>query len=109
MQFLFAFYLAHSGEQHAVGLLPHHLARRQIENRYDGLTDELLGLVEFVDSGQDLPGCAAAVIKHELQQLIALLYSLAGEDLAHAHVALCELIDRHVGQHRLGSGRFGAV
>ena len=61
------------GEQHAVGLLTHHLARRQVGNGDDRLADQLLRLVILGNTGQNLTRRARAVIQLELEQLIALL------------------------------------
>ena len=99
VQLLLAVYLAHGGEQHTVGLKTHHLARGQIQDSDDGLADELLRFIELADTGEDLAGSAAAVVEGELKKLIGLLDGLAGEDLAHAHVALGKVVDRHIGQH----------
>ena len=109
MQLLLAVDFLDGGEQHAVGLLPHHLARRQVEDRDDRLAHELLRLIELVDAGEDLARLAAAVVERELQKLFALLHGLAGKHLANAHVAFGKLVDRNVGQHRLGRRRLGGA
>ena len=39
MQLFLAVHLAHGGQEHAVGHLPHHLARREVEDSHDRLAD----------------------------------------------------------------------
>ena len=72
VQLFLALYLAHSGEEHAVGHLAHHLSGGQIEDGNDGLANKLLGLIELVDSGENLAGSAAAIVQRELKELVAL-------------------------------------
>ena len=75
--------IALGGEEHAVGLLPSHLARREVQDRDDLFADELLRLgIEGLHAGQDLPRRAAAVVQEELEQLVGIGDLLAGEDLA---------------------------
>ena len=50
MQLFLAVILVHGGDEHAAGVLAHHLAVGQVEDRNDGLADELLRLVELVDA-----------------------------------------------------------
>ena len=78
----------HGGDEHAAGVLAHHLAVGQVEDGNDGLADELIRLIELVDAGEYLARSAGAVIELELQKLLALFHGLTGEDLAHAHIAL---------------------
>ena len=43
-----------SGQQHAAGLPAHHLSGGQVHDGNQGLADQLLGLVELGDAGEDL-------------------------------------------------------
>ena len=86
------------GQQHAIGLLTHHLARRQVGDGDDRLADQLLRLVILCDAGEDLARRARAVVELELEELAALLDVLAGEDLAYRHVDLAEVVKRDIRQ-----------
>ena len=67
MQFLVALsVLFHRGEEHAVGLLPHHLARREVQDGHGLLPYQLLGLVELMDAGEDGALLAGTVVQGEL-------------------------------------------
>ena len=58
------------GNQHATALKAHHLAGRQVHNRYKRLSDKHFGLVILRDAGEDLPIHACAVIQSEAKQLV---------------------------------------
>ena len=55
------------GQQHAAGLLPHHLARRQVRHGDERLAEQLLGLIILGDAGEDLARRAGAVVQRKLQ------------------------------------------
>ena len=84
------------GDQHAVGLQAHHLPGRQVHDGHQRLADEVLRLVELVDAGEDLPVGAGAVVQDKLEELFALLHSLAGLHLHHSEVGLAEGIEVHL-------------
>ena len=63
VQLLLAILGVDGGDQHTAGLPAHHLSGGQIDDGHQGLADELLGLVELGDAGEDLPGCTGAVIQ----------------------------------------------
>ena len=46
------------GDEHAVGLLAHHLPGGQVDDGHQGLADQVLGLVPLGDARQNLPVCA---------------------------------------------------
>ena len=63
MQLLFALFLMDSGDQHTARLEAHHLTRRQVDNRDQRLTDQLLGLIILRNAGEDLTVGAGAVVQ----------------------------------------------
>ena len=105
------------GKQHTVALQTHHLPGRQIHDGGQGLAHQFLRLIELVDTGEDLPVGAGAVIQREAQQLIGLFHGFAGLDLHHPEIGLAEGVEvhrfgelrlhLHVGLLRLLSGGFG--
>ena len=105
MEFLLAIHGADGGEEHAVGIQAHHLARGEVQDGGDLFSHELFGLVEGVNAGEDLAGGAGAVVEAELQQLLRFLDGLAGEDLDDAHVAAGEVVDADVREDRVDGGR----
>ena len=50
------------GQQHAAGLLPHHLARGQVRHGDERLAEQLLRLIILGDAGEDLPVGAGTII-----------------------------------------------
>ena len=82
------------GQQHAIGLLPHHLARRQVGDGDDRLADKLLRLVILCDAGEDLARRTRAVIQLELEELAALLDVLAGKDVEPVKIISTTVVDR---------------
>ena len=91
--FLAALEFAHRRDDHAVGFLPHHFARRQVCAGHDRFADQLLGLIELGDPGQDLARGAAVVVQLELEQFFALRHVFARKHLAHRQFHFAELID----------------
>ena len=77
VQLLLAVLGVDGGDQHAVRLPAHHLCGGQVDDGDQGLADQLLGLVELGDAGEDLAFGAGAVVQGELQQLVGLLDILA--------------------------------
>ena len=90
MELLLALFGMNRRDQHAAGLNAHHRARRQVGDGQQGLADQLFRLIISMDAAQDGTLLAGAVIEGELQQLLALLHSLAGENLDRAEVGLGE-------------------
>ncbi len=68
VQRLLALFLVHGGDEHAVGLKAHHLARRQVDYGHEGLADEVLRLVPLVDAGEYLAVDARAVVEDEASE-----------------------------------------
>ncbi len=54
VEFLLAIHGADGGEEHAVGIQAHHLARGEVQDGGDLFSHELFGLVEGVNAGKDL-------------------------------------------------------
>ena len=86
MKLLFAVFLVYCGEQHAAGVDAHHRARRKVHDCDRGLSDQLLRLIVRVNAGEDDAILACAVVQRELEELLALLHSLARLDLDGAEV-----------------------
>ena len=93
---LLALFGVDGGNQHALALLAHHLARGQVDNGHQGLADKLLRLIPFGDAGQNLPVSARAVVQGELQQLVGLLHVLAVLHLDGPEVGLAEGVEVHL-------------
>ena len=91
-------------EHHAIADSAADLARRQVEHGADLASHELFRLAELCDAGADLPELAFAEVDFEAQDAVGLGQILADLDRAHAQVAGLELVELHVGQHRLGTG-----
>ena len=72
VQLFLALFRVDGGKQHAAGLETHHLSGRQVHNRNERLADELLGLIELVDAGENLSVGAGAVVEREPEKLVAL-------------------------------------
>ena len=98
------------GDEHAVGLQPHHLPGRQIGAGHHGLAHQFLRLIVFVDAGEDLPGRRFAAVQRKAQQLLALLHRLAGEDLGGDKPHLAKIVDGDIlrGRFFRGSGGLGS-
>lgn len=86
MQLFLAVVLVHGGDEHAAGVLAHHLAVGQVEDGNDGLADELIRLIELVDAGEYLARSAGAVIELELQKLLA-LFTASQERTLHTRIS----------------------
>ena len=50
--------VVYCGKQHTAGLDAHHLSRRKVRDRDQGLADQLFRLVECVDARKDRAVCA---------------------------------------------------
>ena len=64
--------VVHSGQQHAAGVDAHHLPRREIRDRDQGLSDQLFRLIVSVNTGENDAVRACSVIQDELQKLLGL-------------------------------------
>ena len=95
MQLFLAVHHAHGGEQHAAGLEPHHLARRQVDDRGDRLADELFRLIVHGNAGEDLARRTRSVVQLKAQQLLRLFHRHAPEHAADAEVALFKLVKEY--------------
>ena len=92
MQLFLALFRVDGGKQHAAGLETHHLSGRQVHNRNERLADELLGLIELVDAGENLAVGAGAVVEREPEKLVTLFDRLAGFDLHGAKIRFAERV-----------------
>ena len=79
-------------ENHTLRKLSTELRGREICNEHYLLSDKVLGLIPSGNSRYNLPS-AASVVYGELQQLLCLLYLLAGSDFSRAELYFCELVD----------------
>ena len=96
MQGLLALFRVNRGDQHAAALQAHHLPGGQVHNGHQRLADQVLRLVPLVDAREDLPVHAGAVVQGKAQQLLALLYRLAGLHLHGPEIALAEGVKVHL-------------
>ena len=121
MELLLLSFLVDGAEEHTAGLNAHHGPGRQIRNGDAGLADQVFRLIIGVDSAQNRPILAAAVVQSELQELLGLLHRLAIQHLNGTEIRLGEgveirlILEQRLNDHigkvdllRLG-GRFGAA
>ena len=66
VELFFSFFMMNGADQHAAGLDAHHGSGRQICDCNTGLANQFFRLVICVNSAQNGPFCAAAVIQSEL-------------------------------------------
>ena len=90
VEFFFALFVVDGGEKHTAGVNAHHRARREVSYGDAGLTDELFGLVEGVDTGKDSSVFAGAVVEGEFQEFFRLGDGFAREDFYGAEVGFRE-------------------
>ena len=79
-----ATFAVRSGEQHAVGFEPAHLAGREVRDHDDAAADEVFGRVPLCYARQDLAFAVGAEVDFEAQQLVGLGDALGDEDLRDA-------------------------
>lgn len=102
VELLHALFMVDGGDNHAAGINAHHLPGRQIGDGNEGLAHQLLRLVGIVDTAEDDPVTAGAVVQGKLQKLLGLLHRLAGLDLHRPEVGLGEGFKVHkLGEQRL--------
>jgi len=89
-------FLVERGKQHAVALHAHHGSGRQVRDGDQRLSDELLRLVECVDSAEDHALLFRPVVQDELEELLALRHGLALQDFYGAEVGLAEGLKVHI-------------
>ena len=96
MELFLAVFVMHGGEQHAAGFYAHHGTGRQVRDGDQRLAHQLLRLVIGVDSAQNDPVRAGAVVQNELQELLGLLHGFAFLDLHGAESGLGEGVKIHL-------------
>ena len=102
VKLFFAVFLVHGGDEHAAGVDAHHRARRQVGDGDARLADQLFRLIVHMNTGEDRAVNAGAVVKRELEQLLALLHGAAVLDLYGTEIRLGECFKIHiVGKERL--------
>jgi hypothetical protein len=77
-------------DEHAVGVLSHHLSRWKIYDSDRGLADEFFRSVVLLDAAQDDPVFACSIVQSELQELVTLRYFFAVFDLDCSEIRLAE-------------------
>lgn len=90
MQVFFAVFLVDGADDHAAAVDAHHFAWWQVGDGDEGLADEFLWFVVFVDAGEDGSVNACAVVEGELEELFALWHGFAVEDFDGAEVGFRE-------------------
>ena len=88
--------VVHSGQQHAAGVDAHHLPRREIRDRDQGLSDQLFRLIVSVNTGENDAVRACSVIQDELQELLGLRNCGAFFHLDCPEVGLAEGVKVHL-------------
>src|SRR3712207_5133313 len=97
-------------ENHSLTLHAHHLARGEVGHEQYVLAHELLGFIEGGNATENGAVGAAAIVDGELQELLALLHTLAVFDVTYTYVELLKVLKRHLGLYGLclvGSGLIG--
>jgi hypothetical protein len=84
------------GDDHAIGLEAAHLAWSEVGDDDDFAADELFGLVELGDPGEDL-ALFVAKIDFKTEELVSLGDALGDDDLGDAEVDLDEVVDGDLG------------
>lgn len=90
VQVFFAVFLVDGADDHAAAVDAHHFAWWQVGDGDEGLADEFLWFVVFVDAGEDGSVFAGSVVEGELEELFALWHGFAVENFDGAEVALGE-------------------
>src|SRR3712207_8745587 len=75
-------------ENHSLTLHAHHLARGEVGHEQYVLAHELLGFIEGGNATENGAVGAAAIVDGELQELLALLHTLAVFDVTYTYVEL---------------------
>ena len=90
MQVFFAVFLIDGADDHAAAVDAHHFAWWQVGDGDEGLADEFLWFVVFVDAGEDGSVFAGSVVEGELEELFALWHGFAVKDFDGAEVGFRE-------------------
>ena len=90
MEIFFAVFLVDGADDHAAAVDAHHFAWWQVGDGDEGLADEFLWFVVFVDAGEDGSVFAGSVVQGELEELFTLWHGFAVENLDGAEVGFRE-------------------
>lgn len=97
------------GQHHTVAHGAADLAGLEIEDGDDLSADQFFGLVELGETRENLTGLSLSEIDHEPQDAVGLGKLFADFDRADPEVAGLELIEGHIGKHRIVFFGFGGA
>ena len=90
-------------EYHAFAHPKTHLAGGEVGDHDDEFPDDVFGLIESTDAGEDLTDAAFADIEHQPQEFVASFDGRAFDDFGNSEVGLHEIIDRADGGNRFAA------